>query len=81
MDFCSIALHQELVRLVFFFLRWATFSECFTVLDVGCGDLIVEGRVKVRGLWSLSEGLTDSFDGVGQAGSRHQSLRQRRDSV
>ena len=57
------------------------FSEYFTVLDVGCGDLIVKGKVKVRGLWSLSEGLADSFDGVGQAGSRHQSLRQRGDSV
>jgi hypothetical protein len=34
----------------FFFLRWVTFFECFTVLDIGCGDLIVEGRVKVRGL-------------------------------
>jgi len=29
------------------------FFEYFIVLDVGCGKLIVEGRVKVRGLSSL----------------------------
>jgi hypothetical protein len=36
------------------------------VLDVGCGQLIVEGKVKARGASLLFEGLADAFDGMAQ---------------